>query len=204
MPHASSPMCVQPRGSRLQEQMRPRAFLAFSPFPPPLPLELHPGCFSAAVLITCLYKHPSWNLPPSLETLPASNLEQTMSPRVLTPSSASSSLKGQQQRCHLGGRKDLMVTGDIQLFQFLLNTSFGVWLGSADDGSCLSLCPACTGLLSAHLSSPNGLLAFGGRSKADNCFPFLINRYKMPAQGAHFQLICCASDARCWLFTIPR
>lgn len=97
-----------------------------------------------------------------------------------------------------------MVAGDIQLFQLLLNTIFGVWFGSADDGSGLSLCPACTGLLSDYFSTPNGLLIFGGRSKADNCFPFLINRYKMPAQGAHFQLIYSASDARCWLFTIPR
>lgn len=135
-------MCVGSRGSGLQEQMRPRAFLAFSSFPPPLPLELHPGCFSAVVLITCLYKHPSWKLPPSLETLPGSNLEQTMSPRGLTPSSASSSLKGQQQRCHPGDRKDLMVTGDIQLLRFLLNSSSGVWFGCAADGSGLSLCPA--------------------------------------------------------------
>lgn len=72
--HPSSPMSVKSCESWLQEQMRPRAFLAFSFFPSlPLPPALYPGCFSAAVLITCLYKHLSGNLPPSLEMLPGSS-----------------------------------------------------------------------------------------------------------------------------------
>lgn len=47
----------------------------------------------------------------------------------------------------------------------------------------LSTCSACTGFAS------NELLTCGSRSEAGNCFPSLINRYKMSAQGACFQLI---------------
>lgn len=47
----------------------------------------------------------------------------------------------------------------------------------------LSLCSACAGF------APNGLLTCGSRSEADNCFSSLINRYKMSARGARFQLI---------------
>lgn len=79
--HPSSPVCVKSRESWLQEQMRPRAFSAFSFFPSlPLPPALYPGCFSAVVLITCLYKHLSGNLPPSLEMLPGSDAPEDAQP----------------------------------------------------------------------------------------------------------------------------
>lgn len=48
--HPSSPMCVKSCESRLQEQMRPRAFLAFSvliplPVPSPAPRLVFSGGF---------------------------------------------------------------------------------------------------------------------------------------------------------------
>lgn len=89
---SKQPQCVKSHGSAGADEAK--GFFGFLLFSSPPPLELHPGCFSAVVLISCLYKHPNWNLPPSLETLPGSNLELTVSPRVLTPSSASSSHKG--------------------------------------------------------------------------------------------------------------
>lgn len=187
---SSGPMCTESCGSVLQEQMRPKGFFWLSPVflsPSTAPrLFFSWGFGNVFVLMARL--ESAW----PLEMLPGS------SPSRRCPRAVSAAPRPcHDHRGHVRDR-------DIQLLHLHVKERAGSCLGFAK--AKLGVCPCALpaqGLL-LLLSAPNGLLTSGGRSKADNCFPSLINRYKMSAQGARSQLIYCASDARCWLFTIPR
>lgn len=187
---SSGPMCTKSCGSVLQEQMRPKGFFWLSPVflsPSTAPrLFFSWGFGNVFVLMARL--ESAW----LREMLPGS------SPSRRCPRAVSAAPRPcHDHRGHVRDR-------DIQLLRLHFKERAGGCLGFAK--AKLGVCPCALpaqGLL-LLLSAPNGLLTSGGRSKADNCFPSLINRYKMSAQGARSQLIYCASDARCWLFMIPR
>lgn len=193
--------------SGLQEQTRPRAFLAFSSSPPPsLSPALHPGWFSAVVLITCLCKQLSWNLPLSLETLPGSSDAPegalcSLSLFQPPPQGMAAGMAPQAlgQEGPYAARRHPTVSAPLkQLLWGLAWLCCGHALG-------LSMCLASSGLSSPLTSlllvgSYPWVLGAGHRVVV----LFLLTETKALPGGFSLSSAQSLSDARCWLFATPR
>lgn len=166
-------MCTTSCGSGLWEQTKPKAFLASSCFSTPQ------HCTQASFQLFGTYVNISagahWS-PGDAAWLQHGQVMPMGSKNSPSPCCHSS----------LGwDRRDLAGTGhQLHQLPFGERAAVGLVLLRQFYGFVLVLC-----LCGFCLSAPNGLLTCGSRSEADNCFPSLINRYKMSAQGACFQLI---------------